>query len=368
MAKSRILVVGAGGIGTIAAYALEKNDKAEVTAVMRSNYDAAVESGIDIDSPEHGQIKAWRPIASAESLDELNIFVHTAIRRLANRVQVVKSVPDVSKSDVAPFDYILVTTKNIPDTKPTVADIIAPAVTPGKTAIVLSQNGINIEKPLIDRFPTNPLISSVVYTGANEIEKAKVYSAEPDIQKIGAFVSPQVPSKVAEEAAKRYVDIYNPTSSLNVIYEPDVAAVRWRKLAYNSSFNPVSSILRMYTTRIRISRNIIEDLILPIIEEIRAVAERSGVALQQDLVESVISQDSPDEYFKPSMCQDHEKGQLMEIENIVGEVFREGEKYGVPMPTLRVVYGMMKGLQLKAKEEKGLWEAKWEPDNPFLFG
>ncbi|KAF4972579.1 hypothetical protein FSARC_852 [Fusarium sarcochroum] len=343
MAKSRILVVGTGGIGTMAAYALEKNAKAEVTAVMRSNYDAAVKDGIDIDSVEHGQIKAWRPTA------------------------IVKSVPDVSKSDIDPFDYIIVTTKNIPDVKPIVVDVIAPAVTPGKTAIVLSQNGINIEKPLIERFPTSPLISSVVYTGANETAPAKVYSAEPDTQKIGAFINPQVPCEIAEEAAKRYVGIYNPDGNPNIIYESNVAAVRWRKLAYNSSFNPVSSILRMDTTRMRMSRHIIEDLILPIIEEIRTVAEASGVTLQKDLIESVMAQDSSDEYFKPSMCQDYEKGQLMEIENIVGEVVREGKKYGVPMPTLSVIYGIMKGLQLKAKEEKGLWEAKWEPDNPYLF-
>lgn len=64
MAKSRVLVVGTGGIGTMSAYALENGGLAEVTAVMRSNYDAAVKNGIDIDSVQYGQIKAWRPTAS----------------------------------------------------------------------------------------------------------------------------------------------------------------------------------------------------------------------------------------------------------------------------------------------------------------
>jgi ketopantoate reductase len=54
------------------------------------------------------------------------------------------------------------------------------------------------------------------------------------------------------------------------------------------------------------------------------------------------------------MCQDIEKGNLMEIESIVGEPLREGEKLGIAMPTLRVVYGIMKGLQLKIRQEKGL--------------
>lgn len=64
MAKSRILIVGTGGIGTVSAYSLENGGQAEVTAVMRSNYEAAMKNGIDIDSVQYGQIKAWKPTAS----------------------------------------------------------------------------------------------------------------------------------------------------------------------------------------------------------------------------------------------------------------------------------------------------------------
>ncbi|KAI1017935.1 hypothetical protein LB504_003913 [Fusarium proliferatum] len=341
MAKSRVLVVGTGGIGTMSAYALEAGGKAEVTAVLRSNYEAVVRHGFDIDSVLYGEIKSWRP------------------------THVVNAVPDVSIGDVPPFDYILVTTKNVADVPPTTADIISPAVTPGHTSIVLSQNGINIEKPLIARFPTNPLISSVAYTGATETAPGKIYNDDPDKQKIGAFDSPEVPGEVAEEAARRYLSIYNPEGKLYVVYEADVAANRWRKLAYNSSFNPVASILCMDTPRMRMSRHIIDDLILPIISEIRAVAEAKGIILQPDLVDAVVHQDPIDSGFKPSMCQDCEKGNLMEIESIVGEPLREGEKLGIAMPTLRVVYGIMKGLQLKVLEEKRMWAPKFDEDNPY---
>lgn len=282
-----------------------------------------------------------------------------------NSNAVTKTVPDVSKGDVPPFDYILVTTKNVPDIPPTVADIISPAVTPGKTAIVLSQNGINIEKPLASRFPLNPLISSVAYTGATETAHAKIYNDDPDCQKIGAFTNLQVPAEVAEEAAKRYVNIYNPHGKLDVVYDPDVAAARWRKIAYNGSMNPISSILRMDTPRMRMSKHVVDDLILPVILEISAIAEASGVTLQPDLADAVLHQDPIDTAFKPSMCQDFEKGNLMEIENLVGEPLREAEKLQISTPTLKVIYGIMKGLQLRVKEEKGLWEPKFEDGNPY---
>ncbi|KAK7425310.1 hypothetical protein QQZ08_008207 [Neonectria magnoliae] len=341
--KARVLIIGTGGVGTMAAYALETGGKAEVTAVMRSNYDAVKQNGIDIDSIEHGHdIKGWRP---------------TAISR---------TIPDVEKEGLAPFDFILVTTKNIPDVPPTVADLIAPAVTPGKTVIVLSQNGINIEKPVIPRFPTNPIISSVSYIGATEKAHGKILHDDADFQKIGAFPSPQVPADVAEDAAKRYIAAYNPAGKLNIVYEADVLHVRWRKLVYNSSFNSTATVLRMDTARMRMSRHVIEDLIRPIMREIMAAAYACGVTdLPDDLPDTVIRIDPTDTEFKPSMCQDVEKGNLMEIENIVGEPLREGEAHGVPMPTLRTIYGLLKGLQLKIKESKGMWEHKFEADNPY---
>ena len=219
---------------------------------------------------------------------------------------------------------------------------------------------------MISRFPHTPLLISVAYTGATETAPAKVYNDDPDCQKIGAFISPQVPTEVADDAARRWVQIYNPAGTLDVVYEPDVAKVRWRKIAYNGSFNPVASILRMDTPRMRMSQHIIEDLILPIIEEIRAIAKADGVVLQDDLVHAVMHQDPNDTAFKPSMCQDLEKGGLLEIENLVGEPLREAERLGVPAPTLRIIYGIMKGLQLKVKEQKGLWKAEFLPGNPFV--
>lgn len=77
-------------------------------------------------------------------------------------------MPDVGKECLRPFDFIVVTTKNIADVSPTVTEIIAPAVTAGHTTIVLLQNGLNIEKPLLVAFPMNPVLSGVSLIGAAE--------------------------------------------------------------------------------------------------------------------------------------------------------------------------------------------------------
>ncbi len=70
VSKSNILLVGSGGVGTMAAYALESGGKAAVTAVLRSNYAAVEKYGVTIDSIEHGQVQGWRPTKSKRELCE----------------------------------------------------------------------------------------------------------------------------------------------------------------------------------------------------------------------------------------------------------------------------------------------------------
>ncbi|KAI0401635.1 putative 2-dehydropantoate 2-reductase [Xylaria palmicola] len=246
-----------------------------------------------------------------------------------------KTIPDVSEEKLQAFDFIVVTTKNIPEYPPIVADIIEPAVTAGKTAIVLSQNGLNIEKPLIKRFPKNPIISSISYIAATETSYGKILHDDADAQKIGPFDSPSVP----------------PDNKLNVVFDADVKYIRWRKLLYNASYNLVASY-------------IIDDLIRPIIMlEVMAAARANGIHIPDNDLDQVICADPTDTAFKPSMCQDWEKGNSMEVETIVGEPLREGEAKGVPMPTLRTIYGLLKGMQLQGK--KGLWKARFSADNPY---
>lgn len=65
--KAEILLVGCGGVGTICAYNLEVDSQANVTAVLRSNYDAVDKNGFSISSIEHGEVASWTPSKSETS-------------------------------------------------------------------------------------------------------------------------------------------------------------------------------------------------------------------------------------------------------------------------------------------------------------
>jgi ketopantoate reductase len=65
---------------------------------------------------------------------------------------------------------------------------------------------------------------------------------------------------------------------------------------------------------------------------------------------------------KQALTANYFQGNYMEIEAIVGEPVREGRRLGVPMPKLETIYGLLRAKQLQVKEQKGLWEAKFEAD------
>ena len=213
--------------------------------------------------------------------------------------------------------------------------------------------------------------------GATETSHGCVRQDDDDLLIVGAFNNPNIDHAVSDAKAQQFVAIYDAHKGPTCQYDPNVAYCRWRKLLYNATFNSISTILRIDTSRMRVSEHIIENLIRPAFFEVRAVAAAAAsVDLPEDLYLKYVSIDPYDTFWKPSMCQDIEKvgisgsicvlrfsladklfseqGNFIEFENIVGEVVRTGEENGVPTPTLSVVYGILKGLQFKTKEAKGL--------------
>ncbi|KAL6248792.1 hypothetical protein RBB50_003855 [Rhinocladiella similis] len=331
-AKKKILVIGFGGIGTVTAYNLEASGLAEVTGVFRSNYDVVQKDGIQMWSCDHGEIKDWRPS------------------------RVSKSVPNVGEEQGLIFDYIVVTTKNIPDVPPTVSNLITPAVTPGKTVIVLIQNGLNIEKPVIEKFPQNVVISGISRMSSTELRAATVFHQDHDTLLVGAFDNPNLDKQMQIDEAQKFVDLYSASGKPTVEHNPDVSFDRWKKLVYNASYNSVCTITGMDTTRLRFAKDPITELVLPIMMEIKSIARACGVRLAPDQEDISLAGDKIDAYFSPSMLQDSRKGNFMEFEIIVGAPLAEARRHNVPAPTLGFIYSMLKALQLRTKQNKGMLE------------
>ncbi|KAF2743883.1 2-dehydropantoate 2-reductase [Sporormia fimetaria CBS 119925] len=333
MEKNSVLVIGGGAVGAIAALNLEVGGFATVTLVLRSNYEAVKRDGYTVNSCDHGMLKGWKP---------------THLRN---------TIPDLAQETLPPYDYIVLTTKNIPDIPPSSASLIAPAIPDSNThtTVVLIQNGLNIEKPFIDAYPNTPILSGVSMIGSTETALGVISQEDHDRLLIGAFENPNISTTAGEGKAKEFVKMYSAGGKTECVYSENVKHDRWRKLVYNAALNPICAIVDLDTGRIRLADGG-RELVGQAMKEVVEAARKAGVELKESVVGEMIEADPLEVYLKPSMMVDVEKGNFIEFENLIGEPLREGKKLGVAMPTLEVLYLMAKVVQWRVKEKRGMVE------------
>lgn len=334
-----VMLVGAGGVGTIGCVALESAG-AHVTAVLRSNYNTVLKKGYTIDSLDYGKLEGWRPSKSTASFQNSSHILMLIII-------VVKTVSEGVTGD--PFDYVVVVMKNTPDVY-SIADIIKPAVS-ASTAIVLIQNGIGIEEPLIAAFPQNIVMSAVSMIGAHNWD-GKILHDDHDLIMLGTVYNPNLPKDVQDAAVQAFADLYGATKSTAQVHE-NITWARWRKLVWNASFNTNCAITQLDSAEIR-QYGGEYSVIRPCMKEIIAIAKADGHILPDDVMDYMIATTPDDLKFRPSMLVDVDKGNPVEVEVILGNPIRTARKLGVETPVLDQTYRLLKLVQCRLLQGKGL--------------
>ncbi|KAH7081627.1 ketopantoate reductase PanE/ApbA C terminal-domain-containing protein [Paraphoma chrysanthemicola] len=313
--RPRILLFGAGSVGTVYLWLLSK--VAHTTAVCRSNYDVAKKDGFIINSSIFGQDIHFRP-------------------------DIVRDCTEAaSNAGGSQYDYIVVCSKAIPGTVP---QLIAPAVTEGKTAIVLVQNGVGIEQEYKDAFPNNPIISAVVYLPATQRPAGVIRHGEVEKLQIGAY-----PTSSSPDIAKSFVSLIRAAGGTAEFYD-DVQPKRWFKLLINASWNPICTLSLSKDTAILEACDEATPVLFAVMMEIRDIAEAHGYMLTKEEVEFQLGRAQARIPIKagiePSMLQDVQAGRRIEVEAIVGNPVRMGKSKGVKCDRLEMLYVLAKALDL----------------------
>lgn len=278
-------------------------------------------------------------------------------------------MPTVPNADPAdPFDYIVVTMKNIPEVS-NIPGVIRPAVSEGHTAIVLIQNGIGIEQPLVDAFPKSVVLSGVSFIGAHQ-RNGSVIHDDHDNWALGVYHNSALCPRMEQDKAEEFGLIYNSTPADCEVVD-DIVYKRWRKVLWNGVFNPVSLSRRKFMNRksdaahqmcaiTQLDSAAIRryggeySLIRPAMAEMAAIARADGYDLPEDIVDVMIDSTPIDLSFRPSMLVDVDKGNPMEAEVILGNPLRIARKLGIKTPILDDTYRMLKLTQARLLDARGL--------------
>ncbi|KAI8963542.1 2-dehydropantoate 2-reductase [Daldinia sp. FL1419] len=338
----KVLIFGTGSLGTCYAWALSNAvGQDNVTALCRSNYEVASRDGFTIHSNLWGENLSFRP-------------------RVARSV--AEAVQQLSLDTQPFFDFIVISAKAVP-TNPSIAELINPAVTKGKTAIVLLQNGIGIEEEYARRYPENPLLSTVAYFPATQISPGVVIHKEVEMLHVGTY--PTTAPENHKKTGQEFVELLGKGGASAKLHE-DIQRKRWGKLLVNSSWNPICALTRLRDREfIEVGLDLglgTEDkwgdgvrFIKDVMLEIAAVAQAYGYSdVNEEMVDFQIGRavvrDLPG--VQPSMLGDALDNKTMEVDAIVGNVVRLARKKGVAVPMLRTIYLLANGLSESFSRKK----------------
>ena len=228
------------------------------------------------------------------------------------------------------------------------ASLVAPVIKSSLTTIVLIQNGLDIELPLIAAFPTCSIMSAVSMIGSSTAGLNRVVQIGADVLTIGPhFHDCGGRSKDDQlKATKNFVDMYNaglrdaPTTALCSLTE-DMPYARWHKLLWNGTFNTLCTLLRMDVGELQLSGGR-ESLLIPMMWEVWSISKAAGHVLVESEIQRLAYRLSDDCRYRPSMLLDLENGRPMELEVILGNMLKRAEELGVDAPIIKTVYELLK--------------------------
>ncbi|KAI8098884.1 2-dehydropantoate 2-reductase [Halteromyces radiatus] len=312
-----VLTVGTGAIGAIYSWRLSKS--AQVTTVCRSNYSVVNDNGFSINSVKFGQ-ENFKP--------------HHVVKTVSEAVEA---------NNGAPFDYVLVTMKALPEVY-NVADIIAPAVTPGQTTIVLIQNGLGVEEPIVENFPDNPLVSIVAYIGTSQTSPGHISMVGKESLAVGTYLPSKVDSSIQKQS---FIDLLL-QGGVDAMALDDIERIRWQKLFWNASFSPVCALTGMNTSELLANKEALTS-VKSVMKEVILAANAMGYDFDVDeQVKDMIERtEATAMNYKPSMQLDLERKQPMEVEVILGTPLRRAKAKGLHVPHLELMHDLLSATNAK---------------------
>jgi 2-dehydropantoate 2-reductase len=310
MKIKNILLVGTGAVGSLYGGKLAQAG-VRVTALCRSDYEVVKEKGIGITS-------IW---------GDFRFFPEKVIRHAGE----LEDQPDA----------VVVALKVLPDVR--VGEIIGPAVGQ-ETAVVLIQNGVEIEGDVARAFPENEIISGLAFVCAGRTALGEVHHID-----YGKLILGNFPSGVSERT--RLLAGLFKSAGVPCSVSEDIVKERWKKLVWNAPFSPLSVLGGGVDTREILGDDESAKLVREAMEEVCLVAKALGHELPSSVVEKNIADSMKMKPYKTSMCLDFEAGRPMEVECILGNAVRAARRASMDVPCLETLYALLRLMDKRVRKQ-----------------
>ncbi|KAF8313631.1 6-phosphogluconate dehydrogenase C-terminal domain-like protein [Clavulina sp. PMI_390] len=336
-------------LGSVLGLVLQRSKRTTLSAVARSNFEAVRKDGIEIQSTSPA-LEGEAPQAPTPASTALS------------------------------FSYVVVATKVIAETKPPLVESLEPFIVPGKTTIVLIQNGVGIEDEIQARWPDNLVLTCVAYIPAIQAAPRLVTHSGALTFLCGPFHSNGSPecSPHEKERIDTFVELCKlggciTQTEYNHVY---MQAHRWTKIAWNASWNAVTALADMDTAAYLSASTLSEPLVRRLMREVVLIARGLGIEIDP-LEPDVLSPEESERIAKvlgrtgrmadmlfnrlkggltisSSTRSDVQAGRALEYEAsdmlvIWGNPLKHAKRLGIDVPVLETVAVLIEAIDARSR-------------------
>jgi 2-dehydropantoate 2-reductase len=205
-----------------------------------------------------------------------------------------------------------------------------------KDALILTlQNGVDNEEVLSEIFGANRVLSAAAYIQTSVIKEGVVQQiGRPPQLVIGAV------DERKQDVAGEIASLFN-KANIQTFVSKHIMEVKWKKLLWNVTFNPLSALLQISVGNI-LDHPELNQTAQTICKEAITVAQKIGMRINDDFYQEIFERGKFAKEHKTSMLQDRLRGKKMEIESICGHIIKKGKEFQVETPALETVYRLLK--------------------------
>lgn len=327
MSGTRILLIGAGAVGLVfASHIINNKQSATLVILARSNYKAIKDKGFTINYPESNP-----PVSTHYDAPHVLEWSNETLLNYHDE----------------PFDMVIISTKSLAtEALPNLDRFMSPE----KTLLILFQNGIEIERPYLEKYPNIPLATAVIRVAASS-DSVNTATVLPGGMRIDVGLLKRFKDSPGCAEKLKLLDSLCKEGNMQRFQIVDnIQVARWEKLLWNGSFNAVAAIVDKEVGSLVNSK--LQLVIRQLMTEIWTVADAVLKSQGEDGWYPVSKVDELIEWtrntipakFVPSTLQDVRKNRPIESEAILGNVIRAAERENIELSTIPAINSMLKSL------------------------
>lgn len=316
--RLRILSVGGNAVSAFLSWRLSATNACDVTLVWKSGFDAVAQYGISFKS-------------SNKALGQ---------ERFKPR-QVVRTPEEAAGTSKAPFDYVLLCVKALPDVYD-LASIVESVVSPQHTCILINTtHSLGVESYLESRFPTNVVLSLVCSAELSQVGVSEFeHNGSTEFWVGPANKNPGIPASIQSDMAEALAMTLN-SGQVDCKVSSNIRQQQYERMIGPIAFQPASVLFETPNHAELLEKNGVRSLIAGVIDELLAIAEAQGCSFSQDFREQTMENMIQTSENQSLMYQDFTARRPLEIETFLGSPIKLAREVGIDVPRIQTLYALL---------------------------